>query len=104
MYFTVLLQHKVFQRLPGSDTAFRNVILQRHLVSQVIHTTQSTLEILQIYSSASESKFKNHFYVSPASDSSANEMWRSALTPRAARSTFHENESLQLPWQVYRGI
>lgn len=61
MYSTVLLQHKVFQRLPDSATAFKTVILQRHLVSQVIHTAQSTLEILQIYSSASESKFKRHF-------------------------------------------
>lgn len=74
MYFTLLPQHKVFQRLPDSATAFKIVILQRQLVRQVIYTAQSTLEILQIYSSASESKFKRHSYMSPVSDSSANEI------------------------------
>lgn len=61
MYFTVQLQQKVFQRLPDSDTAFRNVIPQRQLVRQGTHTTQSALETSQIHPSASKANLKATF-------------------------------------------
>lgn len=66
MYFTVLLQQKVFQRLPDSDTAFKNVTFQRQLVSQVIKTTQKSHKSIPVPPKANlKATFTCHLQVTP---------------------------------------